>query len=137
MKLFCIVFSFLLTSSLFAQQGKTDLDPRLLEVFEKDYLNSVQTNNPILIKRWTFYLDNSFYLADFDLKKFPKTLPSINIKDLGKINILKIEKEQSIQKDWNLPKAFKIKNTQKLLVYHSSKEFNKQFRLHISKDERL
>lgn len=135
MKFFYLVFILLLTSPVFAQQEKSDFDPRLLEVFEKDYLNSVQTNNPILIKRWTFYLDNSFYLADFDLKKFSKTLPSINIKDLGKINILKIEKEQSIQKDWNLPKAFKIKNTQKLLVYHASKEFNKQFRQYLSTEE--
>ena len=51
----------------------------------------------------------------------------VQIDNLTTINILKIIKEQSLQRDYSQQSIYKIKNTDKLLVLISEKELVKKF----------
>ncbi len=119
--------------TFFAQAQKTATpaaDERLIEAYGPEYINTLQTENPFLIKRWNFYLDNAFIITEANPdKKIAKK--SISIADLDKINILKLEKEQKMTRSWDLPIAYQIENTNKLLIYHSGKEFNKKLKAYL------
>jgi len=122
MKILCSCVILLISPFLFAQD--THLLPQLKAAFEPTYLQQIQASNPILLKRWTYYATNAYYVTDQDFQKFAKKVPSIAIKDPSNINIFLLEKQYPILKrDWHKPKAYKIKNTNKLLVYYSGKRF--------------
>ena len=77
------------------QTGSIKIDSRLYEVFEKDYLEKTAIEDPFLIQRWNFYLDNAFIITKNSLSKNGTVAdyPSVFIPDLKQINILKLEKE--------------------------------------------
>ncbi len=101
------------------------IDTRLYEVFEKDYLETVKKDDPFFIHRWNFYLDNAFFISDNPLSKdgSDEGYPSVSVADLTKINILKIENEQHLKHDFNTDTVYKIKGTDKYLVYIAGRHF--------------
>ena len=107
-------------------KNNVEIDQRLYEVFEKKYLTDLQTQNPNLLRRWSFYLDNAFYITDFPKEKGTPDFPIIEIVDLNHLNILSLEKDQNIRKDFKKRMKYKIKGTEKVLVYYSGEEFNQK-----------
>jgi hypothetical protein len=121
----------LLTFSIlsFAQKksSKTvEIDDRLMEVYDLAYLKNLQTQNPFLLQRWSFYLDNAYYIVDFPTTKGNPDYPTIEVADLDNMNILLLEKSQKMTRDFDKLIKYKIKGTDKILVYYSGKEFNQK-----------
>ena len=118
----------------FAQKSPspTDIDARLLEVYEAEYLTRLQTDNPFLLQRWSFYLNESFYVSTYPAEKGTPDFPTVIISDLENINILQLEKDQNLSHDFNRQTMYKIQGTDKVLVYRSGKEFNHRLRKHLS-----
>jgi len=126
-----ILTLFLLTLSMlsFAQNQSAqtvEIDERLTAVHDKEYLTNLQTQNPVLLQRWSFYLDNAFYLVDFPKEKGNPDYPTIEVADLDNMNIFLLEKNQKMTRDFNKPTKYKIKGTNQILVYYSGKEFNQK-----------
>lgn len=132
-RIYCFIF-FLLPLSLFAQKkvSTENLTPdaRLIEAFGADYIERLQTQQPFMIQRWNYYLDHAYYIADESDEK-AGDYPMVEIENLETLNILKLEKEQTISRDWNLPKAYRIGKTGKLLVYLPGKTFNQKLKEHL------
>lgn len=127
-----------LTFIIFAQtqnQAHTDLpiDERLHDVYETDYLERLKIENPFLLQRWNFYLDHAWYITDLPNEKDSESYTFISIADLDKVNILLLEKEQNLKKDWNKQQVYKIENTNKVLVYYAGKEFTKKLNEHLNR----
>lgn len=112
--------------------GSKTIDKRLQEVFEKDYLDLVRREDPILFERWHFYLDHAFFISDSPLAKSGKeeTYPSVLIDDLSSINILKVEKEQNLKHDFYIETIYRIEGTSQFLVYLSGRDFIEKFNAH-------
>lgn len=126
-KTFLVILIFL-PFTLFSQQNlpvSTSIDARLYEAYGKAYVDEVAQGDPFLLKRWTYYLDNAFYISDAIVSKdgTPVDYPSVSVSDLGHINILKLETEQKLKRDYYVETIYKIKGTDKFLVYHSGKNF--------------
>ncbi len=126
-----ILTLFLLTLSTlsFAQTKSSEtveVDERLTAVYEKEYLANLQIQNPVLLQRWSFYLDNAFYIVDFPIEKGDPDYPSIEVADLDNMNIFLLEKSQKMSRDFDKQTKYKIKGTNKILVYYSGKEFNQK-----------
>ena len=126
-----ILTLFLLTLSIlsFAQKKSSEtieIDERLTEVYDKEYLANLQIQNPVLLQRWSFYLDNAFYLVDFPKEKGNPDYPTIEVADLNNMNIFLLEKTQKMTRDFDKPTKYKIKGTNKILVYYSGKDFNQK-----------
>ena len=132
MKILCSCVLLLLGPFLFAQDSH--LLPQLKAAFEPAYLHQVQQSNPILLKRWTYYATHAFYVSEDMPQKYAKTLPTIDI-DPSNINIFLLEKEYPfLKRDWDKPMAYKIKNTNQLLVYYSGKRFMENFKTWLGKN---
>lgn len=127
---FCTFFySFLLpaqTSQLINGES-TEIDERLYQVFDSDYLQTVQKDNPLLLKRWNFYLDNAFYIEEYPVEKGEPNFEKISLPDLESVNILLLEKESGIHKDWQKRMVYAISGTNKVLVYYSGLEINQKW----------
>ncbi|MFK7770822.1 MAG: hypothetical protein AB8F94_01740 [Saprospiraceae bacterium] len=126
-----ILTLFLLSFSVlsFAQNKSSEtveIDDRLLEVYDKEYLEDLKIQNPVLLQRWSFYLDNAFYMVDFPKEKGNPDYPTIEVADLDNMNIFLLEKNQKMTRDFDKPTKYKIKGTNKILVYYSGKEFNQK-----------
>ncbi len=106
-------------------------DERLVEVYGNTYIEALKTNNPFLIKRLNFYLDNAYQVVE-DAPRKGNTYPSVIISDLEKINILQLEKDQNLTRDYHKPVIYSIANTNKILVYYSEKEFSQKLREHLT-----
>ena len=133
------VLSFLIFTSLsFSLYSQTDIadrviqpDKRLIEVFSQAYLSKLTVSRPDLIRKWNFYLDHSFFITDFPKgKKDENVFESIEVKDLYNINIKQLEKQLDIGPEYEVQKIYKIKNTNKLLIYRSGKEFYRLYNEH-------
>jgi hypothetical protein len=133
-RLLTVVILLLPLSTLLSQPQLTHsktIDTRLLEVFEKEYLETVRVDDAFLFERWHFYLDNAYFISDSPLSKNDKEdYPSVSIADLSKINILKLEKEQNLKHDYFIETIYKIEGTQKFLVYYSGRDFIEKFNTH-------
>ncbi|MBL7805341.1 MAG: hypothetical protein JNL02_16500 [Saprospiraceae bacterium] len=104
------------------------IDPRLYEVYEKDYLERLRTEQPTLILRWNFYLDNAFVVSEYPTDKGDMgQLPELQITDPEHFNILLIERDQPTARDWDKPVFYRIAGTNKILMYWSGKDFNRKF----------
>ncbi|MEM9884655.1 MAG: hypothetical protein AAF849_02100 [Bacteroidota bacterium] len=128
MKYFTAFLLVWLPFAFFAQKTPADfptIDTRLSEVFELDYLERLQKENPFLIQRWNFYLDHAFYITKDD-KLARNNYPSIRIDDLDNINILKLEKTQALKRKYQGESSYQIEGTDLVLVYHSAQSFNQK-----------
>lgn len=126
----CTLFSsFLLQAQtpLLTEVQPVEIDERLYQVYDKEYLESVRRDNPLLLKRWAFYLDHSFYVEVYPTEKGDPRYPKILLPDPGAINILWLEKEFGIHKDWEKRMVYAIEGTDKVLVYYSGREINQKW----------
>ena len=117
------------------QTGSLKIDSRLYEVYEKDYLEKTAIEDPFLIQRWNFYLDNAFIITDNALSKNETAAdyPSVSIPDLKQINILKLEKEQKLNHDFYSETVYKIAKTNQYLVYLAGKDFVEKLNVYLNK----
>ncbi len=130
MKFIGVVFLFLAITS-FSQS--LPIHPKLSATYEPTYLERIQKTNPMLFKRWTYYADHAYYVTEDIPKKLQTNQTSIKTDPLD-INIFLLEKRYPfLKRDWNIPKAYKIKNTEKVLVYYSGKQFNEAFQKWLTK----
>lgn len=109
------------------------IDPRLYEAFDSQHLENLVTENPFLIQRWNYYLDNSWYLDDLPPEKESAEYPSVNIEDIENINILVLEREQQLRRDWDRRIIYRITGHQKVLVFYSGKEFTEKLNEHLNR----
>ena len=110
-------------------------DPRLYDAFDSTYLESLRRDNPVLLQRWNFYLDNAYVITEFPAQKGDVSqFPAVQISDISSIHILVLEKNQHLTHDWHKPVFYRINNTRKVLMYYPGKEFNRKFREWLSKD---
>lgn len=109
------------------------IDARLYEVFDGSYLEKVHTENPFLIQRWNFYLDHAWYITGLPAEKALAAYPVISVDNLEDINILLLEKEQHLKRDWERQMVYRIGDSGKALVFHSGKEFNKMLDQHLGR----
>ncbi len=131
MKSILLLAFVLLSFSIFAQnttESHTHLtiDKRLYAVFDRGYLEKVRTAHPFFIQRWNFYLDHSWYLSDLPKEKAKAAYPVVQIANLEYINILLLEKEQNLRKDWNKREVYAVAGTDKALVFYAGKDFNRR-----------
>ncbi|MCB9283976.1 MAG: hypothetical protein H6563_07885 [Lewinellaceae bacterium] len=117
--------SFLFLSLFLLGQRPASFDERLLAVYDQAYLEQLQAENPFLLERLQFYLDNAWYLSDYPEDKGAMDFPSVQIEDLGAINILLLEKEQDLRKDFQKEVVYSINGTRKVLIFRSGREFNR------------
>ena len=76
---------------------KPEIDERLYEVFETDFLERMQTLKPHYIEYQNFYLDNSYQIIDFPKGKISE-YPIIEVKDLENLNIIRLRNEKMFKK---------------------------------------
>ena len=133
------VFTFLifLPLSVFSQSNPpvtNAIDTRIYEAYGKAHVDEVAKSDVFLLQRWTYYLDNAFYVTDELVSKdgVVADYPSVSVPDLAHINILKLEMEQSLKRDYYVETIFKIKGTNKYLIYHSGKNFIERFNEYLS-----
>lgn len=123
-----LLFIFLMTSPvlLSAQINTISIDERLYDVFEEDFLERMQSETPAMLEYYNFFLNHAYEIETLQADK-ESNYNEVQIDNLTTINILKIIKEQSLQRDYSQQSIYKIKNTDKLLVLISEKELVKKF----------
>ncbi|MBL7813662.1 MAG: hypothetical protein JNL70_01565 [Saprospiraceae bacterium] len=137
------IFSILVFLPLFsfAQQNSPvtkTIDSRLYDAYGKTYVDAVAQTDAFLIKRWTYYLDHAFYVTDELVSKDGKPLdyPSVSVPDLAHINILILEGEQNLKRDYYVETIYQIKGTNKFLVYHSGQNFIEKLNEHLNEEKK-
>lgn len=114
---------------LFSQQNvvfnTSAIDPRLYAVFGKEYIDESLRSDVFSLQRWTFYLDNAYFIANTPQTKDGSAgnFPTVRIPDLAHVNILQLEKEQDLKRDYNVQTVYRIEGTTQYLVYHSGRTF--------------
>jgi hypothetical protein len=118
---------------LFSQQTTVfninAIDPRLYAVFGKEYIEESLRDDVFSLQRWTFYLDNVYFICDHSPTKDGSAgdFPLVRIEDLAHINILRLEKEQGLKRDYYTESVYRIEGTNKYLVYHAGRRFIEAF----------
>jgi len=137
MKMYQTLLILLLSSGIFAQTATSpaavEIDQRLYDVYDTDYLEKLKTVNPFVLQRWNYYLDHSFFIADLDPDKQITPTGTIEISDIDNINVLLLEKEQKLEKQRSLPTYYKIAGTNKYLVFHPVDKFVKKLNEHLGR----
>ena len=106
----------------------TQPDERLYEVFEADYLQRIADNFPQQIQRMNYYLDHAWYISDFVEGKH-RLDGEIDVEDVSNINIYELEKTtSSLKRSVERRMIYRIKGTNKLLIYYHTGEFLRRFR---------
>lgn len=135
-RILTLLLLFTISALSFAQNNttkKVNIDERLYDVYDKIYLTQLQADHSFLLQRWAFYLDHSYYVTTYPSQKGNPNYPIIEVADLNHLNILLLEKEQKMTHDFEKQTVYKIKNTDKVLVYYSGKKFNKMLNEHLGK----
>ncbi len=114
-------------------QSDINVDDRLVGLYSPSQLNQLKESNPQFLERLNFYLDHAFIITDQNEKKPTELSGNVTIQDLENFNILKLEKEQDLKRSWDKISAYKIEGTNKLLVYHAGRNFNRDFQKHYRK----
>ena len=124
-----VVVPFLLFSQQKTVFNPAAIDQRLYAVFGKEYIEESLRSDVFSLQRWTFYLDNAFIISDSPQTKDGSEgdFPSVKITDLAHINILQLEKEQNLKRDFYTESIYRIDGTTKYLVYHSGQRFIEAF----------
>jgi hypothetical protein len=124
-----VVVPFLLFSQQKTVFNPAAIDQRLYAVFGKAYVEESLRSDVFSLQRWTFYLDNAFFISDNPQTKDGSEgdFPSVKIPDLAHINILQLEKEQNLKRDFYTESIYRIEGTTQYLVYHSGQRFIEAF----------
>ena len=141
-RIFTFTITLFLPLLVFSQQNisvSKSIDPRLYAAYDKAFVDDVAKNDDFLLKRWTFYLDHAFFISESSLSKNEEleSYPSVKIDDLEHINILKLEQEQPLKRDYYAETIYKIEGTNKYLVYYSGRDFIQKLNDYLSKDNGL
>lgn len=140
MRAFYLIVVLLGCSSWLAGQSQTEpkveIDERLFEVYEEDYLHKLQETQPTIIQRWNFYLDNAYYIVTYPEEKGRANFPEIVIEDLSDFNILKLERTFGMTRDFESETAYAIAGTDKVLAYYSGKKFVQKLNEHLGRSPR-
>ena len=113
----------LLATFAVSVQAQTNVDPRLQVKFGEERLADLQKNHPSVIDYWTFYLDNSYFVADLAPAKDAGEIPSVKIDDISRFNILALD----VHPMENGNRIYRIEGTDKLLVLHSTEKIAEMF----------
>jgi hypothetical protein len=111
---------------------KPEIDERLYEVFETDFLERMQTLKPHYIEYQNFYLDNSYQIIDFPKGKISE-YPIIEVKDLENLNIIRLRNEKMFKTNQDYPNFYIIKDSGKMLMILSNKDFIKKLNQHLER----
>lgn len=132
-----IIYLLLFSPLLLIGQSETTptIDSRLYDVFDADFLETLQEKAPSQIQYYNFFLDNVYHIEALPNGKTTQ-YEAVTIDDLDNINILKIINEQQLKRDYNHMTFYKIANTNKILVLLSEKAFAKKFNLHTGRIEK-
>ena len=105
------------------------IDPRLYAAFGTEYIEESLRNDVFSLQRWTFYLDNAYIIVNEPPTKDGSAgnFPTVRIPDLAHINILKLEKEQELTRNYNTESIYRIEGTNQYLIYHSGRNFIEAF----------
>lgn len=99
-------------------------DARLFEAFDSVYVFTTLETNPALVRRWNFYLDHAFVVMDFPPEKGDiAALPVVKIANPDRFNILLLEQQQPLARDWEKPTFYRINQSQQVLMYFPGKIF--------------
>jgi hypothetical protein len=118
---------------LFSQQNTVfnaaAIDQRLYAVFGKEYIDASLRDDLFSLQRWTFYLDNAYIIVSEPPTKDGTAgdFPTVKIPDLAHINILQLEKEQDLKRNFYVESIYRIEGTTKYLVYQSGRNFVEAF----------
>lgn len=134
MKKVLFLFTILMLPFFAASQSETkpEIDERLYAVFEADFLEKMQNEKPYFIKYQNFYLDNSYEIIDFPKGKTSE-YPIIEIDDLEKINIIKLQNEGLFGTSQDYANFYIIKDSNKILMILSNKDFVKKLNQHLGR----
>jgi hypothetical protein len=124
-----VVVPFFLFSQKNTVFNTAAIDQRLYAVFGKEYIDESLRSDVFSLQRWTFYLDNAYIIVSESPTKDGSAgdFPTVKIPDLAHINILQLEKEQDLKRDFNTESIYRIEGTTKYLVYHSGRNFVEAF----------
>ena len=131
MRLLILLFCLLPAASarLAAQTAAPQPDARLYEVYDADYLQRLQVQQPVLLYRLNYYLDHAYVVSEYPTEKGDiSQFPVLHVANPEQFNILLVEKEQQVARDWEKPVFYRIDGTRKVLMYWPGKEFNQKFR---------
>lgn len=115
-----------LSSFTFTQPDtKTEPDPRLYDALSKSEIAEMQEKNPFLIQYYNYFLDHSYKIINQPKSK-QLDLPSVIIPNIEDFNILLIKKQQKLKRTWESQTYYTIKDTDKVLVFMSEREFTQK-----------
>lgn len=127
-----LLFLLLIAASLQvnAQQKTVPLpDDRLYAAFDSAYLERLRNDHPVLLLRWNYYLDHAFLISAFPAEKGDVAqYPVVRVADISTFNILLLEKDQRLARDWQKPVFYRINDSEQVLMYYPGKDFNRKFR---------
>jgi hypothetical protein len=124
----CCTLSLNMLAQVEQAPSGTQPDARLLAVYDKDYLENLQSHNPTLLLRQQYYLDHAYTVLDWPEEKGDiNALPVVRIADVQNINILALEQMQPLHRDWSKPVFFRINDSRQVLMYHAGQHFNRDF----------
>jgi hypothetical protein len=124
-----VVVPFFLFSQKNTVFNTAAIDQRLYAVFGTEYIDESLRSDVFSLQRWTFYLDNAYIIVSEPPTKDGSAgdFPTVRIPDLAHINILQLEKEQDLKRDYYTESIYRIEGTTKYLVYHSGRNFIEAF----------
>ena len=125
----CVAVPFFLFSQKTTTFNTASIDPRLYAVFGKEYIEESLRSDLFSLQRWTFYLDNAYMIVQEPPTKDGSEgdFPTVRIPNLSNINILQLEKEQDLTRDYYTESIYRIEGTTQYLVYHSGRNFIEAF----------
>lgn len=124
-------------------QSETAVDKRLYDIYETSHIENLKANNPNLLKYYTYFLDNSYYILELSVGKedaYPtiynvkaaevKGLPSPgnfneDLSAIGTKNFNPLKYE--FIRDKSRRKGYKIGKQNRAIVFYSEDEFAKRF----------
>ncbi|MEM1326493.1 MAG: hypothetical protein AAGI23_11090 [Bacteroidota bacterium] len=130
-----LLFGFLCCALLTQAQStitSVQVDERLYEVYDEDYLTRILEERPFLIKRWNFQLDYAYYLTGSE-KALAQDHPTIAVKDITAINIIALMREHQLLPHPQLEKSYRIANTNQVLVLRSSRAVTSALNEHLGR----
>jgi len=113
-------------------ETKPEIDKRLYEVFEADFLEKMQQEKPHFIQFQNFYLDNSYEIVDFPEGKTSE-YPIIVIEDLENINIIALKNQDAFKTNQDYPNFYIIKDSGKMLMILSNKAYIKKLNQYLGR----
>jgi hypothetical protein len=107
-------------------------DPRVLAAFGSKYVDEISKGDKFWLYKWNFYVQKAYYVSDSPEPKMGADFayPEVTISDLNNINILILEKNQALDRDFHSETYYKIVGSDKYLVYRSGEYMSERFNIY-------